>query len=153
MTVTLRRMRWFDLDEVVALETELFDDAWTAAGFWSELAGWPATRDYLVAVDAESAIVGYGGIAAAGWDADVQTIAVRGDRQGAGTGGLLLDALIAAARDRRAPALLLEVRADNASAQRLYESRGFERISTRRRYYPDGADAWVMRLRLGGSDD
>jgi ribosomal-protein-alanine N-acetyltransferase len=149
---TLRRMRWFDVAEVARLEADLFHDAWSEAAFWSELAGWPEQREYLVAVD-ETGIAGYGGVSAAGWDADVQTLAVRADRQGTGIGGRLLDALIDAATRRRAPALLLEVRADNTAAQRLYASRGFERISTRRRYYPDGTDALVMRRHLRGGDD
>ena len=42
--------------------------------------------------------------------------------------------------------VLLEVRADNAAAQRLYERRGFTEIGRRRGYYqPSGADAVVMR--------
>ena len=48
-------------------------------------------------------------------------------------------------RPARCTHVMLEVRADNSAALRLYERFGFERISVRRRYYPDGADACIMR--------
>jgi ribosomal-protein-alanine N-acetyltransferase len=41
------------------------------------------------------------------------------------------------------------VRADNESAQRLYERHGFAKIAVRRGYYqPSGMDAVVMRKEL-----
>jgi ribosomal-protein-alanine N-acetyltransferase len=47
---------------------------------------------------------------------------------------------------------MLEVRDDNVAARRLYESRGFELLTTRRRYYqPGDVDAHVMRLDLRGA--
>jgi [ribosomal protein S18]-alanine N-acetyltransferase len=47
--------------------------------------------------------------------------------------------------------VLLEVRADNDAAIRLYERHGFERIAVRRRYYqPGDVDAHIMRRRLRG---
>jgi ribosomal-protein-alanine N-acetyltransferase len=42
--------------------------------------------------------------------------------------------------------MLLEVRADNERAQRLYARYGFEQIARRRGYYGD-TDGLVMRLR------
>ena len=50
-------------------------------------------------------------------------------------------------------AVLLEVRADNDAASRLYDRAGFEVISVRRRYYqPGDVDALVMRLLLTKGD-
>lgn len=141
-------MRWWDIDEAVAIDRDLFGpSAWSAATFWSELAGVPQTRTYLVSRD-ESGVTGYAGINQVGSEVDVQTIAVRRDRQRAGLGAALLDELIKAAREREAGSMLLEVRADNEAAQHLYQAHGFERLSTRRRYYPDGADAFILRLLL-----
>ena len=46
--------------------------------------------------------------------------------------------------------VFLEVRADNARAQHLYERFGFERVGVRKRYYqPSGVDAIVMRRPTG----
>ena len=49
--------------------------------------------------------------------------------------------------------VLLEVRADNDAARRLYDRAGFEVISVRRRYYqPGDVDALVMRLLVTKGD-
>jgi ribosomal-protein-alanine N-acetyltransferase len=78
-------------------------------------------------------------------DADIQTVAVRADRQGQGIARRLMVALLDDAEQRGATHTLLEVRADNAGALGLYESLGFVRISERHRYYPDGGDALILR--------
>lgn len=145
----VRPMRWWDIEPALDLERRLFsDDAWTAGMFWSELAGVPATRHYLVADD-KGRIVGYAGLAATRHEADVQTVAVDPDRQGEGLGRLLLDALLAEAHHRGCADVFLEVRADNERALSLYERARFEQVGRRRGYYqPGGVDAVVMRLRM-----
>jgi ribosomal-protein-alanine N-acetyltransferase len=117
----------------------------------------PDTRFYVVAefhlegdddeepVTNEPVMVGYGGLIAYDHEAHVATLGVTKALQGEGVGSLLLDALLAEA-DKRSPVVLLEVRADNEAAQRLYRRRGFTEIGRRRGYYqPSGADAVVMR--------
>jgi [ribosomal protein S18]-alanine N-acetyltransferase len=153
---TLRRMRWWDVAVAARLEAALFPaDPWTEAGFWSELAGVPATRYYVVAEEAGSdgagpELVGYAGLMAVGPEADVQTVAVRADRQGAGVGQALVDALLVEARRRGCGQVLLEVREDNAAGRALYARLGFEQVGVRRGYYGPGTDALVLRLRLAG---
>lgn len=144
--VTLRRMRWWDVEEAAAVEPLLFGgDAWSAETLWSELAA--PGRWYVMATDGDD-VLGYAGLAANGNDADVQTVAVHPGAQGRGIGGVLLGALVGRAAREGATSVLLEVRADNATAIALYERHGFERIAVRRRYYqPEDVDAHVMRLR------
>lgn len=151
MTI-LRDLHWSDIEDVVALETELFpDDAWTPASLWAELAARPR-RSYVVAEDDEGVVVGYGGIDLGGEVADVMTMAVASAAQGSGLGRRLLEELVAQAEADRAAYLMLEVRADNEPARKLYESQGFELLTVRRRYYqPDDVDAHVMRLTLQGA--
>ena len=144
----LRPMRWWDVEAVQRIEADLFPDPWSVEAFWSELAHVPETRHYLVAED-DGVVVGYAGLRASAGQADVQTLAVARDRQGTGLGATLLRALLAEARERRAREVLLEVRAENTTAQALYAKAGFERIGIRRGYYrPGGTDALVLRLRL-----
>ncbi len=144
---TLRPMRWWDIEPAVELEHELFPDApWTASGFWSELAGVADNRYYVVAVEG-SEVVGYAGLLAVQHEADVQTVAVRADRQGRGLGAVLVSDLLAEAARRACTQVLLEVRADNEPALRLYAGLGFEPIAVRRDYYGPGADAKVLRRR------
>ncbi len=148
MTVSLRPMRWWDVEALLAHEAALFGpSAWTAETFWSELAQ-AESRWYVVAEDDTGALVGYAGLSVHGAEADVQTVAVVAAAQRRGVGGRLLSALTTEAARRGASAMLLEVRADNEAAIGLYRRHGFEPIATRRRYYqPEDVDAWVMRRR------
>jgi [ribosomal protein S18]-alanine N-acetyltransferase len=147
-SVTLRPMRWWDVEPVRALDAEIFGPtAWTLATFWSELAA-GESRWYTVAETAQGGLAGYAGLLVNGSEADVQTLGVQPALQGQGLGTLLLRALTAEAARRGATSLLLEVRADNEPAIGLYRREGFERISIRRRYYqPGNVDAWIMRRR------
>jgi ribosomal-protein-alanine N-acetyltransferase len=146
--VTLRVMRWWDVERLLPIEGALFgSDEWSAETWWGELAhvGGDGTRWYVVA-ERDDGVVGYAGLSVNGTEADVMTIAVSAAAQGQGLGGRLLDALLEAARERGATQVLLEVRADNEPAQRLYLRRGFEQIAVRRGYYGD-TDGLIMRLR------
>ncbi len=141
--VTFGRLRWWDVEAVLPLEREVFDgDVWTAHHFWSEL-GQTSTRHYLVAREGDR-VVGYAGLCAYPDEAFVQTMAVAPDHRGQGLGALMLEGLLAEAERRGLRTVLLEVRADNPQAQRLYERHGFRRTAVRRSYYPGGVDAWVM---------
>jgi len=168
-------MRWWDVEAVLATERELFGaTAWSAETFWSELAQ-ADSRYYLVAEDAaaetvaedaaaspaddagaaaddarpgQTGVLGYAGLMLSGSEADVQTIGVAARAQGRGLGATLLQALVDEALRRGAGALLLEVRADNEPAIRLYRRFGFEQLAVRRGYYqPGDVDALVMRRR------
>lgn len=141
-------MRWWDLDEVLDIERLVFSGqaSWSAEQLWSELAGVPSTRHYLVA-DTDSGLVGYAGLALAGDTGDVMTVAVAPDRRRRGVGRMLVEGLLAHAAQQRLREVLLDVRADNEPAVALYESLGFEAVSRRRDYYAAGVDGVVMRRR------
>ena len=142
--VSLGRLRWWHIDDVLAVEADLFGaEQWSAAMFWNELAN---GHHYLVALDDE-ALVGYGGLAVSGpGEAWVNNIAVRRDHQRQGIGRRLLEALLEQARDHEARTVLLEVAADNKPAQTLYDTYGFAIVGRRRGYYqPSNTDALVMR--------
>jgi ribosomal-protein-alanine N-acetyltransferase len=141
--VKIEPMRWWHIEPALAIEQELFGaERWSAGMFWSELAA--DDRWYRVALDGED-LLGYAGLCVypdASW---VQNIAVRRASQGRGIGAALLDELLAEAARRGAPVVALEVAADNATARRLYERRGFTLVGVRKGYYqPSNTDAWVM---------
>jgi ribosomal-protein-alanine N-acetyltransferase len=163
-----------DLDDVLALEHELFpDDAWTPQMFAGEITQPPESRLYLVAerrvvrkrvdrspLGPEPGLAGYAGMMfspgaprSAGGSADVLTIAVATDSWGQGIGSALLGALVDEARRRECAEVFLEVREDNPRARGLYMRRGFEEIGVRRGYYqPANVDAIVMRKDLRRHD-
>jgi ribosomal-protein-alanine N-acetyltransferase len=141
-----------DLDPIMAIESSTFgSDAWTSSAMLADLGN--RHTYYLVAFHPETPeiIEGYGGLLApvGSGESDIQTIAVAETARRQGLGRLLMQALIAEARARRATALFLEVRADNPGAQQMYFSLGFEEIAVRPKYYqPDGVDAKIMRLTI-----
>ncbi|HLL66112.1 MAG TPA: ribosomal protein S18-alanine N-acetyltransferase [Micromonosporaceae bacterium] len=142
--VTLARMRWWHIDEIVRIEADLFGpEQWSAGMFWNELAN---GHHYLVALDDAGRVLGYAGLSATPPDeAWVQNIAVRSDAQRRGVGRALLEALLVQARRLGCRRTLLEVAVDNGPAQRLYDSFGFTTVGVRRGYYqPSNTDAMVM---------
>ena len=73
--------------------------------------------------------------------ARLYSIAVAARARGHGIGERLLEIAENSARQRGARAIRLEVRADNAGAQRLYERGGYRRFGLHRGYYEGGHDA------------
>ena len=141
--VTVERFRWWDIEQVLPIERELFPhEPWTSHHFWSEL-GQVDTRHYVVLRDGAQ-VVGYGGLCDYPDEAFVQTMAVSSTYQGKGLGAVLLQDLLTEASRRGQRRVLLEVRADNVPAQRLYAAHGFVKEGIRRGYYAGGHDAWVM---------
>jgi ribosomal-protein-alanine N-acetyltransferase len=143
----IQRLRWWQIDELLPIEADLFGaEKWSAGMFWSELAN---GHLYLAAAD-ETGVVGYAGLALAppdeGW---INNVAVRRDAQRRGIGRMLVERLLDVAMQAGVTAVLLEVAADNEPAQALYASFGFERIGVRRGYYQlTNTDAYVMRVEL-----
>jgi len=140
----LTRLRWWQIDELLPIEKDLFGvEQWSAGMFWNELA---AGHPYIAAVQ-DGEVVGYAGLVVAPPDeAWVNNMAVRRDHQRHGIGRALLEELLAIARRSGARHTLLEVAADNLPAQALYDSYGFEVIGLRKNYYQaSGTDALVMR--------
>jgi [ribosomal protein S18]-alanine N-acetyltransferase len=147
--VALRLMAPADIVAVLGLERSLFgEEAWSRQMLAGELREQPASRYYLVALDGGT-LVGYGGLLAAGRQADVVTLAVAADQWGRGIGSALLTTLLTEAARRGCSEVFLEVRTDNQRAQQLYRRYGFAPIGVRKGYYqPSGADALVMRRAL-----
>jgi [ribosomal protein S18]-alanine N-acetyltransferase len=152
MTWKFRQVRQDDLTTIMRLESSVFGhNAWSRGVMRRALF---ADHRYAIVAFSPSQprrISGYAAIYApiGSSEADVQTVAVAPDVRRLGLGRALTTALVDEARQRGAHDVFLEVRADNAGAQRLYAELGFEEIGIRPRYYqPDDVDAIVMRLRL-----
>jgi ribosomal-protein-alanine N-acetyltransferase len=146
--IKIRPMRLADLDLLMPYEDELFgSEAWSRQSYIDELAD-TELRDYLVA-EAAGQLVGSGGVLTIAETAQILTVGVLPFARRRGIGAVMVQALVARARQRRAEEVLLEVRVDNEAAQKLYEKAGFSPLGLRRGYYDHGrVDALVMRLGL-----
>ncbi|MCU1418964.1 ribosomal protein S18-alanine N-acetyltransferase [Mycetocola sp.] len=152
MTWQLRRASVADLHHIMDIERSVFvTDAWSEEMMRSELESDHTVYVVATALGAPDIVQGYAGlmVPAGATEADVQTIAVAPQVRRMGLGRVLMHALIKAARAAGVRDLFLEVRADNAGAQALYDSLGFAGIGVRPGYYqPDDVDAIVMKLEL-----
>jgi len=139
-----RPMGGEDLDQVDAVERQIYSFPWTRGNFADSLR---SGYDAWVVRDAEQ-LLGYCIVMVALDEAHLLNISVAPQAQGQGLGRRLLAWIEQCAATRRAASLLLEVRPSNAVAKGLYERSGYERIGLRRGYYPamrGREDAIVMR--------
>ncbi|MCS7100374.1 MAG: ribosomal protein S18-alanine N-acetyltransferase [Burkholderiaceae bacterium] len=141
-------MRAQDLDEVIAVERDIYPFPWTRGNFQDALAaGYSA---WLLRAP-HANLIAYAIVMLALDEAHLLNLSVARRYQRRGYGWRMLDWMAACARDYGARTMLLEVRPSNEPALRLYARYGFDRIGVRRGYYPahDGReDAIVMRISL-----
>ena len=134
-------------DLLAALHAEAFRpaDRWGAQAI-GLLLGLPG--HFALLAESGGAPAGFAMGRVAAGEAEVLTLAVRPARRREGTGRALMRALMAEAARRGAAALFLEVAEGNAAARMLYAGLGAMEAGRRRRYYPDGSDALVLRAAL-----
>ena len=141
--VVVGPMRRRHLRGVLRIEQQVYPRPWSMGLFMSEL-GFRAGRVYLVA-RVDGAVVGYGGLMLVADDGHITTLAVDPAWHRHGIGSRLLLALGAAAVERGARNLTLEVRIGNQPAQELYRRFGFVPAGIRKGYYVEtNEDALVM---------
>ena len=80
-------------------------------------------------------------------ECELESIVVGPEQQGCGVGGALLGAIIDSLKSTGAAVLMLEVRASNQAAVRLYERAGLEKVGARPGYYGGPLeDAILMQM-------
>lgn len=144
--LAIRKARAADLPAVMAIEREQFSNPWSDEHFQAELVN--SFSQFYVAVDQEnSALAGFLIFWRLDAELELHKIAVVKDCQRRGYGSCLLDFFITTARSWHCQRALLEVRASNVAAIRLYEKFAFQRVGRRRDYYSLPAeDALVFQL-------
>jgi len=138
-----------DLDRIVAIERAAFTAPWTRGMFEAELHGNPFSR--LVVArwaqgERKSDIVGYLCVWIVFEELRLMNLAVEAGSRRQGIAKALVAQAMASARAQGADRAVLEVRASNESARRLYEGLGFRHVANRARYYTNPIeDAVLMR--------
>ena len=134
-----------DIPKIAALEKICFSDAWSEETFVSAF-----RSPFFVGVVLEEAgeLVAYACATVVFEESEIGVVAVAPSFRRKGTGKRLLSELIESAKQKGAERMFLEVRVSNVAALGLYEGAGFERFGVRKKYYPDGEDAFVMKKEL-----
>jgi len=146
--ITYRAAIQLDLPVLVSMERVLFADSpWSMGQFKEEFKGVPNSRYFLVATNEADQIVGYAAVlvVAPGVEADVLTVAVLPEYARQGIATHFMNELEKWSKGKQALAMMLEVGVENAGAIALYEKLGYQTIATRKNYYGQGLDAFVMR--------
>lgn len=145
--VSVRPMCEADLDQVAALEREIYPFPWSWRNFADSLNAGYSCSVYRYAEH----IIGYVVIMLIGDEGHVLNLSVAREQQGQGWGRKLLTHVLNTARYYHISTLFLEVRPSNEIARHLYESAGFNEVGLRPDYYPSAngrEDAIVMALQL-----
>ena len=141
--MTILEMKAEHVPQVAELEMLCFADPWSQMSIESELKNvWSC---WLVAVEGDQ-VVGYIGSQTAIDETDVMNVAVHPNFRRRGIAESLIGYLSEALKKRGSHALMLEVRASNAPAIRLYEKMGFHQVGCRKNYYRNPKeDALILR--------
>lgn len=145
----IRLMTLDDLDSVMEIEREAFSDHWTRAAYEYELQE-NVFSNFLV-YEQDTKIIGVIGYYIIFDDAQITTIATRLDYRHQHIASQLMDAMIIDCETKQCSMISLEVRVSNQAAIQLYEKYEFINVNTRKQYYEDQEDAYLMIKALGGS--
>lgn len=135
--IIISPMKDADISAVVAIENASFMFPKNESVFRED------EHKYLVAKD-DNKVVGYIGIEKVLDETHIINMAVDPKYRGQGIGKRLMQHVL-----NDEDVFFLEVRVSNENAKNVYKKYGFEVIDTRKGYYADGEDAYVMR-RLPG---
>ena len=132
------------IEPILEIEKESNGSPWSSRSFEKEIGH--ETSEFLVAVKGRE-VVGYAGAWIVVDECHVTTIAVAPEYRRQGLGIQMMDEILARSKERGVLCAVLEVRADNEAAIKMYEKLGFTISGKRKAYYPDNKeDAVVMWL-------
>lgn len=144
---TLRPGTADDLDQVVAIEAKSIPEPWARSHFEAEMVK-PFARFWVLTDDeTDSKVAGYIVFWLMVDGCSLLDVAVDPEFRGQGMGEKMLRAMINEVVRQEYARLVLEVRASNESALRLYKKVGFKETHRRTKFYSDGEDAIVMELK------
>lgn len=141
--------QWEDLDRLVAIEQASFTAPWTRKMLEAELQN-PFSRlltARLMPDGRTGEIVGYLCLWIVFEELRLMNLAVEAGSRRRGIAKALVLHALSLARDRGAERAVLEVRASNDAARRLYEGVGFRQVALRARYYSNPIEDAVLMQR------
>lgn len=153
-SVTIERMTEHDLLEVVEIEEISNLSPWGWDAYHLELQCGSASLMLVAKLPAQvnaahKSIVGFIVARQMAGEIHVNNVAVRAEYRRLRIGENLLQAVLMWGREQGSAQAVLEVRAQNIAAQKLYQACGFEVIGRRRRYYKAPVeDALLMSVSL-----
>lgn len=136
-----------DLDEILAIEEDVYSHPWTRGNFLDSFA---SPHEALGIRAQNGALIAYFLLMPILDELHLLTFAVSSSYQGQGYAKLLLQQMMVLAKEKNYSSIMLEVRIGNLRAKHIYQRFGFAEIGRRKGYYPvdqwSREDAIVMRI-------
>jgi ribosomal-protein-alanine N-acetyltransferase len=149
--VLIGRAKAQDLDRIVRIEQDAFSVPWTRKMFEVELEQNPFGHLYVARPAGgqvhDGELIGYVCFWVVFEEFRLMTLAVEPSARRRGFGRMLLRHAMELGRAHGATRALLEVRASNAAARKLYEQEGFQQVAVRARYYANPVEDAVLMER------
>lgn len=144
--IEVYRLRRRHLNDVIAIESDVFARPWSTAYFMQELS--KPNRSYFVA-EYDGEVIGFGGMMFPSEDAaHALNVAVTPAFHRRQVGTRLLCVLMMDAIERGIDTIYLEFRVGNVAGYTIYPKFGFEIVDSRKGYYFEtGEDGIVMALK------
>ncbi len=140
-----------DIDEVVALEQELFTSPWNKDDFIYEIE--KNAFSTILILQEDDQIAGYLGMWNLGDQSQITTLGVKKQYQGRGFAKALMNKCIEITKYLGYDNISLEVRVSNQKAIKLYQQFGFQTVAIRKDYYQDNhEDAYLMIKEMEGKE-
>lgn len=140
--MTIRKAGPEDVPVIAALEEECFSEPWP-----EDMIG--RLREHFTVALEEETVAGYLVLSTVLDEGNIDNVAVSPAYRRRGIADALVENAVARGRESGLAVLMLEVRASNIPAIRLYEKHGFEAVGRRKNYYTKPReDAILMTLVL-----
>ncbi|MBE0520754.1 MAG: ribosomal protein S18-alanine N-acetyltransferase [Candidatus Methanoperedenaceae archaeon] len=143
--IIVRKFQPEDFSSVIEIEKKVFDehDPFYYMKFYET-----CSEGFLVA-EFDGIVAGFVvGYRVSEKTGRIFSLAVNPEYQNLGIGGALLNEIMRLLRENKVYEVVLEVRQSNTRAKRFYERYGFYVAGISERYYNDGENAYLMKIRL-----
>jgi [ribosomal protein S18]-alanine N-acetyltransferase len=140
-----RLMQEADLNEVIDLVQSASEFAWSPQNIKESFLS-KNDESFVLCSKSSNDVLAYAVIHNVLDESHLLNIVVKKKQQGMGLGSYFLRQLIVFIKEQKQQSLLLEVRASNAIAIKLYERLGFQHNGTRKAYYPSDIGREDARL-------
>ena len=144
MTIQILEVKNEDINDILIIENELYHKPWKAKDYLYELNDNPFAFYLKMIIKETSEVIGFIGFWIKFEQAEITKVSITKKYQGHKLSKLLMqDAekrIVLAGCNN----ITLEVRVSNERAINLYKSCGFRIVATRKKYYENGEDAYLM---------
>ncbi len=131
-----------DIENVYQIAIKSFGDPWSKESFLYSV---NAESDYSIVALENDSVVGYAIMRISFDTADIADVAVDPDYRRRGIAALLMEKMLSYGKEVGVDTYVLEVRAGNEAAIKLYEGCGFQPEGVRKKYYTNPIeDAVIM---------